>query len=108
MNQSLCTCQISEKTNFQFLKLIAGFGLIVRINITLLFFIKLKIRHVLHSLFLKAPVPLEKWDGILDATKDGMSCTQIDVTNGVLFGSENCLFLNVYTPNVSQTIFNHF
>lgn len=56
-------------------------------------------------LFLKAPVPLEKWDGILDATKDGELCTQIDMADGGLKGSENCLFINVYTPNVRSTIY---
>lgn len=50
-------------------------------------------------------MPLEKWDGILDATKDGTQCTQIDMADQQLKGSEDCLFINVYTPSVSFTFY---
>ncbi|KAI4468859.1 carboxylesterase [Holotrichia oblita] len=45
----------------------------------------------------KAPQPLEKWNGIWDGTKDGSACYSHDILRGVI-GSENCLFLNVFTP----------
>ncbi|KAM7249331.1 hypothetical protein ACFE04_026195 [Oxalis oulophora] len=53
-----------------------------------------------NELRFQPPVPLEKWDGILDATKDGTQCTQIDMADQQLKGSEDCLFINVYTPSL--------
>ncbi|CAG9761134.1 unnamed protein product [Ceutorhynchus assimilis] len=50
----------------------------------------------------KAPVKNDPWKGILDVTKDRDKCVQ---TAGILgltiAGSEDCLHLNVYTPNVT-------
>nr|ATU82449.1 venom carboxylesterase [Lethocerus distinctifemur] len=45
------------------------------------------------------PVPLEPWNGIADATKDGSICPQ---PGGDYFGpsSEDCLILNVYTKQL--------
>lgn len=50
----------------------------------------------------KAPQPALKWKGIRDATVYGAHCPQNFVYDDVLFQdngpSEDCLFLNVYTP----------
>ena len=37
------------------------------------------------------------------ATKEGSKCVQIDFVSRNLTGSEDCLYLNVYTPFVSIT-----
>ena len=50
----------------------------------------------------KAPEPPAKWKGDRDATKFGAHCAQNHVFDDMVFqdsgGSEDCLFLNVYTP----------
>ena len=50
----------------------------------------------------KAPQPPVKWKGERDATKFGAHCAQGRVFDDMIFqdgaGSEDCLFLNVYTP----------
>lgn len=43
------------------------------------------------------PVPAESWSGVLDASKFGPNCTQLDPLTRQLIGSEDCLYLNVYT-----------
>uniref|UniRef100_A0A6P7GH01 Esterase SG1-like n=1 Tax=Diabrotica virgifera virgifera TaxID=50390 RepID=A0A6P7GH01_DIAVI len=48
----------------------------------------------------KAPVPAEPWSGIRDATIDGNSCYQRNEMTKELEGSEDCLYLNVYTKKV--------
>ncbi|XP_055851923.1 juvenile hormone esterase-like isoform X2 [Episyrphus balteatus] len=47
----------------------------------------------------KAPVPVKKWFGELDATRDGFMCPQKAVQLDFL--SEDCLILNVYSKNLS-------
>ncbi|XP_076663588.1 uncharacterized protein LOC143366404 [Andrena cerasifolii] len=42
------------------------------------------------------PVPKRPWGGILDAQTEGEECTQLSGDN--VTGSEDCLFLNTYTP----------
>ncbi|XP_067006682.2 juvenile hormone esterase [Anabrus simplex] len=49
----------------------------------------------------KAPVPMESWDGIRNATEDGFVCPQD--WNGYGTRSEDCLFLNVYTTKLDVT-----
>ncbi len=50
--------------------------------------------------------PLDKkpWEGILDGTIDGPPCIQLNQFNeSQVVGSEDCLTLNVYTPEVPLT-----
>jgi para-nitrobenzyl esterase len=50
----------------------------------------------------RAPQPAVAWKGERDATKFGAHCAQVKVYEDMIFqdgaGSEDCLFLNVYTP----------
>lgn len=46
----------------------------------------------------KDPVPVEKWDNVLNATADGPSCPQ-PTTDPI---SEDCLILNVYTTKLPK------
>lgn len=54
------------------------------------------------SLFLtfQAPVPVNNSYAILNATADAPPCPQINPSNQMVIGEENCLYLNVYTPQV--------
>ncbi|KAL2740602.1 juvenile hormone esterase-like isoform X4 [Vespula squamosa] len=44
----------------------------------------------------KAPIAVDPWTKVFDATKDGPVCPQI--YNDTFVGQEDCLNLNVYTP----------
>jgi para-nitrobenzyl esterase len=50
----------------------------------------------------RAPQPPAKWNGERDATKFGAHCAQVHLWDDIIFQdsgpSEDCLFLNVYTP----------
>ncbi|XP_067006820.2 esterase FE4 [Anabrus simplex] len=48
------------------------------------------------NLRFKAPVPAETWNGTRDAQQEGNMCKQ----SGAPGSDENCLFLNVYTPEL--------
>ena len=54
----------------------------------------------------KAPEPPAKWKDVRDATKFGAHCAQGPVFADMIFQdagqSEDCLFLNVYTPASSS------
>ena len=58
------------------------------------------------SVFTQAPEPADSWNDVYDAFYERNMCKQVDfVTNFIPIGSEDCLHLNVYTPEVSnQTI----
>ena len=49
----------------------------------------------------KSPVDPEVWENTLDATKDGKMGIQL--ANGKIAGSEDCLNLDIYRPNTNQT-----
>ncbi|CAG2174552.1 unnamed protein product, partial [Oppiella nova] len=51
----------------------------------------------------KPPVPHPGWNRVLDATNFRPMCPQLD-SRGNQLGSEDCLFLNVYTPGVRRNI----
>ncbi|KAF2899651.1 hypothetical protein ILUMI_06511 [Ignelater luminosus] len=46
--------------------------------------------------------PVEPWHGILDASRAHPVCPQENVGNNTISGNENCLYLNIYTPQVSS------
>ncbi|ODM94771.1 Esterase E4 [Orchesella cincta] len=47
-------------------------------------------------------VPPEKWEGIRDATKFGSPCVQFDRQSKAVAGAEECMFLNIFTPQVPK------
>lgn len=51
----------------------------------------------------KAPVPAEPWEGVRDATTEAPPCYQWAPITLRAEGSEDCLYLNIYTPEVLQT-----
>ncbi|RZF46909.1 hypothetical protein LSTR_LSTR008037 [Laodelphax striatellus] len=52
------------------------------------------------NLRFKDPVPVKPWQGVKQCTKPGNPCVQIHEFSNQLIGSEDCLFLNVYTPKI--------
>lgn len=48
----------------------------------------------------KDPQPPEPWTGIRDAKEFGSSCGQFDFFSNQVIGSDDCLYLNVYTPTI--------
>ncbi|XP_044758909.1 uncharacterized protein LOC123316758 [Coccinella septempunctata] len=49
------------------------------------------------NLRFQPPVPIKKYEGLYDATKDGPACPQPNLEDPI---SEDCLFLNVYTTKL--------
>ncbi|XP_065341511.1 esterase E4-like [Cloeon dipterum] len=49
-----------------------------------------------------SPVEHAGWNGTLMATKEGSDCPQYDQITRLFSGSEDCLFLNVYTPQINS------
>ncbi|PSN44747.1 hypothetical protein C0J52_10742 [Blattella germanica] len=54
----------------------------------------------LGNLRFKAPQPAEPWTGVWDATSERNICIQISFVNRVYEGHEDCLYINVYTPQL--------
>src|SRR5689334_841582 len=46
----------------------------------------------------RAPQPHPGWHGVLDASQFGAHCPQVATPYGTPSTTEDCLFLNVYTP----------
>jgi len=44
----------------------------------------------------------DSWNGVRDATKAGSPCLQYNILVRRMMGEEDCLVLNVYTPNLIQ------
>lgn len=63
----------------------------------------LKYRSKNSALFCQDPQPPEPWTGIREAKDFGNSCAQFDVFTRELVGSDDCLYLNVYTPSIEAT-----
>ena len=53
----------------------------------------------------KKPIPIQKWDDVKDALKFGDKCWQRS-GNSEKNLNEDCLFLNVWTPNILSTSSN--
>ncbi|KAJ8666885.1 hypothetical protein QAD02_008547 [Eretmocerus hayati] len=52
----------------------------------------------------KPPIKVKPWSGVLDAKIEGANCVQKDfVYHDSYTGSEDCLYLNVYTPQIDFT-----
>ena len=47
----------------------------------------------------KNPAPVKSWEGVRDATSYGSECVQMTLDQA--HGSEDCLFLNVFTKDVA-------
>ncbi|KAK5647711.1 hypothetical protein RI129_002603 [Pyrocoelia pectoralis] len=52
------------------------------------------------SLRFKAPLPPDPWIGTRDATQHGSECCYRDLMLNRIVGSEDCLYLNVYTSQL--------
>ena len=51
------------------------------------------------------PKPKTKWNGIKDGSKEGSPCLQLNPFNEPeVIGSEDCLWLNVYTTNTTPNL----
>jgi carboxylesterase type B len=52
-------------------------------------------------LLLQAPQPPEAWEGVRDASVEGAASPHLQfIIQAGYKGDEDCLFLNVYTPQV--------
>ncbi|CAH0751649.1 unnamed protein product [Diatraea saccharalis] len=50
------------------------------------------------SLRFKEPEPARPWTGVKDASKSGSICLQYHGITKTMMGSEDCLYMNIYTP----------
>lgn len=57
----------------------------------------------IENLRFRSPQPPENWPGVLNATEDGSVCVQ-GITPNRVNGSEDCLFINVYTPRLYDNL----
>lgn len=65
--------------------------------------ISIKMKEIIYSNISKQRAqPADAWTGVWNATEDGPVCRQFVLSNFSIIGEEDCLFLNVYTPKLSQ------
>jgi carboxylesterase type B len=57
----------------------------------------------LGELRFQAPQPVDNWDNVLDATQPGPKCHQMTDSSSEIPQSEDCLHLNVYTRNLTDS-----
>ncbi|KAI4462858.1 carboxylesterase [Holotrichia oblita] len=61
-----------------------------------------------NELRFKAPVPADGWEDILDAANAPPVCTQYILRfPGLIFGQEDCLYLNVFIPEKPVMVYIH-
>lgn len=51
-------------------------------------------------MFQNPVTPPKSWEGVRDCTTPSSPCLYV-LENGEIFGDEDCLYLNLYTPEVS-------
>ncbi|KAL7286432.1 hypothetical protein TKK_0019380 [Trichogramma kaykai] len=58
--------------------------------------------------YLRFQPPVEKrpWGNLLYALSEGSACSQVNQMNFSIIGSEDCLYLNVFTPHVDFSAIN--
>lgn len=53
--------------------------------------------------FFQDPQPIEPWNGIRDAKKFGSPSAQLEWVSQTFKGSDDCLYLNIYTKNLKPS-----
>ncbi|XP_067008035.2 juvenile hormone esterase-like [Anabrus simplex] len=51
----------------------------------------------------KAPSDPDPWNGTFEALQEGAECKQFDLLDKMKKGEEDCLFLNIYTPQLPDS-----
>lgn len=73
-------------------------------------FVSKKILTTIGDFFTQPPVAASHWSGIRDATKPGPACAQVALHTIIrgedmeITGSEDCLYLNVFSPMTKVSI----
>lgn len=53
-------------------------------------------------IYLQPSRAIEPWEGVLDATKPTVECVYFCPARQQYIGNENCLFMNIYTPDLNE------
>lgn len=62
--------------------------------------------NVIGYFLLQPPVPADPWTGVRNASVVAKMCPQYPEHTQVYTGTEDCLYVDVYTPSVSKPLFN--